>query len=105
MSERTKGSKNPNYGKPMSEDRKRKISEANKISLLGHKHSEETKEKMSKAHCKNIPILCVETNVVYSCPSEAGAFVGHRKNPGHITEVCEGKRKTAYGYHWKYIKK
>lgn len=104
MSERNLGEKNPNYGKPRSEETKRKIGEANKISQLGHHHSEETKEKMRKAHQQNIPILCVETNIVYSCPSEAARDVGAIQG-GHITEVCQGKRKTAYGYHWKYVDK
>ena len=25
------------------------------------------------------------------------------KNCGHISEVCHGRRKTAYGYKWKYL--
>lgn len=92
---RNLGENNPNYGKPRSEATKRKIGAANKISQLGNKHSETTKQKMSKSHQQDIPIRCVETGIIYSCPS---ASVGKRKNAGHITEVCCGKRKTAYGY-------
>ncbi len=100
MSERNKGEKNPNYGKPRSESTKKKIGEANKISLLGKKLPTETREKMSKSHKKDIPILCVETNVVYACPADAAEGIGlASKRAGHITEVCQGKRKTAYGYH------
>lgn len=102
---RNLGENNPNYGKPRSEATKRKIGAANKISQLGNKHSETTKQKMSKSHQQDIPIRCIETGIVYSCPSEAGASVGKRKNAGHITEVCCGKRKTAYGYHWEYVEK
>ncbi len=105
MRERNLGAKNPNYGKPRSEETKRKIGEANRIAQLGHKHSEETKQKMSESHKKDIPILCIETQKVYKCPSEASMDVANTKSAGHITEVCKGKRKTAFGYHWQYLDK
>jgi hypothetical protein len=44
MSEATKGKNNPNYGKPMSEEQKRKLSEA----LNGRIISEETRRKISE---------------------------------------------------------
>lgn len=103
-SERMKGSKNPNYGKPRSEETKRKIGEANKISQLGNKHSEETKKKMSQSHKIYKPIKCIETGLIYNCPSDAAVGIGKKSSAsGHITEVCQGKRKTAYGYHWIYL--
>ena len=102
---RNLGSKNPNFGKSRSEEIKKKISEANKKAQLGKKHTVETKEKMSKSHQKNIPIKCVETGVVYSCPSEAAKGIGKASSCGnHISEVCQGKRKSAYGFHWVYNK-
>lgn len=61
MRERNLGEKNPNYGKPRSEETKRKIVEANKIAQLGKKHSEETKKKISESNKKYIPIICIET--------------------------------------------
>ena len=106
MSERNKGEKNPNYGKPRSEETKRKIGKANAMSQLGHQHSEETKQKMSLAHRKNIPILCAETGIVYSCPSAAAIGIGKTASAAsHISEVCKGKRKTAYNFHWEYFNK
>ena len=60
---------------------------------------------MSEAHKKDIPILCIETSKIYRCPSEASMDVANTKQAGHITEVCKGNRKTAFGYHWKYLDK
>lgn len=104
MKERNLGEKNPNYGKPRSEETKRKIGEANRIAQLGKHHSEGTKKKMSETHKKDIPILCIEKNIIFSCPTDAAVGIGlEPKKAGHITEVCKGKRKTAYGYHWSYV--
>ena len=102
MSERMKGAKNPNYGKPRSEETKRRIGIANSIAQLGRKHSPETIEKMRKAHQKDIPIRCIETGKIYSCPSEASWDVHQTRQGGHITQVCQGERHTAYGFHWEY---
>ena len=45
-----KGENNPMFGKHHSEETRRKMSEANKISLKGKHHSEETRRKMSEAN-------------------------------------------------------
>lgn len=105
MRERNLGEKNPNYGKHRSEETKRKIGAANHIVMLGKRHSEETKQKMSQSHKKYIPIICIETGKIYNCPSDASIDVANIKQSGHITEVCKGKRKTAFGLHWKYLDK
>lgn len=92
MKERNLGDKNPNYGKPRSEETKKKIGEANSVAQLGNCHSEETKKKMSESHKKDIPILCVEKNIIFSCPSDAAKGIGlEAKKAGHITEVCQKK--------------
>lgn len=49
MSEAKSGERHPNFGKPMSEEQKQKISVAHKgrpNGCLGYKHSEETRAKM-----------------------------------------------------------
>ena len=38
---------------------------------------------------------------IFSSLVEAYAWLGKEKS-GHIAEVCQGKRKTAYGYRWSY---
>ena len=106
MRERNLGEKNPNYGKPRSEETKKKISKANSIALRGKKHTKEQLKKMSQSHKKDIPIICIETGIIYNCPSDAAVGIGKTpRNGNHITEVCQGKRKTAYKFHWKYLEK
>lgn len=110
------------YGVVFTEERKQKISKANK----GRKFTEEHKSKLpqlwKKGHTpwnkgkltnqetinkikeakKQYDILCVETNIKYD--SLRDAFKNTNINFHHIAEVCKGQRKTAGGYHWKYIK-
>lgn len=106
MSERNIGEKNPNYGKPRSEETKKRIGAANAISQLGKHHSEEVKKKMSMAHRKKEPILCVETGKIYNDAVEAAEAIGKKASAAnHIREVCTGKRLSAYSYTWKYLDK
>ena len=84
-----------NKGRHHSEESKKKISEVRK----GIQFSEETKKKMSEAHSKKI--LCIETNVTYPSLSEAKRLTG--VNIAGISNACNGKLKTAGGYHWKFV--
>lgn len=47
------------------------------------------------------PVLCVETGVVYPSVHEAGRQTG--VNSGHISNCCNGKRKSAGGFHWQKV--
>ena len=41
--------------------------------------------------------------IIQVFPSLTAAFASlGKQSSGHIAEVCKGKRKTAYGYKWKY---
>ena len=46
-------------------------------------------------------VKCIETGIVYL----SARLAGQKNNIGcnHITEVCNGKRKTVGGYHWQYV--
>ena len=107
-----------NLGKTLSEETKKKISEINKGKnygriwipseeyrenarkrMLGHKLSQETIEKIK---CKTSkPIICVETNVVYPSAREAERQTG--VNFKLISMCCNGKCKTVYKQHWKFV--
>lgn len=77
-----RGSENGMYGKKPSEECIRKI-----------------KEKVSK------PVLMLDRNTEYILKEFPSAIEAERflsKNGHHISCCCKGKRKTAYGYKWKY---
>lgn len=65
------------------------------------------KEKLYRGRvkqCKTVIQLDKETEEilnVFPSIAEAYNFLG-KQHSGHIAAVCNGKRKTAYGYKWKY---
>lgn len=57
-----------------------------------------------------IPIAMLDKNTgeilkVFPSAGEAGRYLKKNVGDAHIIAVCKGKRKTAYGYSWKYLKK
>lgn len=55
--------------------------------------------------CVSRPVVMLDRNTlkelrVFSSITEAEEFLGCR---GHISDVCNGKRKTSNGYSWKYL--
>ena len=108
------GNKN-GLGHPCSEDKKKKISEAQK----GRHFSEEQKAKMSVAaknrphkSCSNTtkelirasshkrPVYCEELNMVFESVQECGRELGIPAT--NITKLCKGRGETLKGYHFKY---
>lgn len=45
--------------------------------------------------------MCIETSVIYASASEVQRRLGFSQ--GNISLACNGKYKTAYGFHWKYV--
>jgi hypothetical protein len=104
-------------GKKFSPEHIEKI----RIANTGKKHTEETKRKLSETHKgkttwisgktmsdevrakESIPILCIETDIVYFGMMEAERQTGIHHN--NICKCAKGERKTAGGYHWKYADK
>ena len=67
-----------------------------------------TKEQRQQRGRENIikPILMLDKNTeeilqVFSSMESAFKYL-NKQSSGHIAAVCKGKRKTAYGYKWKY---
>ena len=53
------------------------------------------------AHTKGKKVLCIETGNVYYSTGDASRKTGILQ--GSICQVCNGKLKSAGGYHWEYI--
>lgn len=94
-------------GKHLSDEHKQKMSEAHK----GKHHTEESKKKMSEAKKGIIP-KCATPKQVYQYtldgklvaiwPSATEAAEKLGINQGHISECCNGKRKSAGGFRWSF---
>ena len=48
-------------------------------------------------------VLCIETNIIYNSATDAAKQLGHSSG-AHIGQVCNNQRKTAFGYHWIWLK-
>lgn len=103
--------------KAMSEETRRKISERQKgkkidpetirkrvESRKGYKHSEATKEKMSRAAM--MPILQIDISGKTVCKFDSILAAATQTNIAkqNICKCCKGTRKTAGGYVWQYYK-
>lgn len=121
------GENNPNYGKRLSNEHKKRISETRiRLGISKGKnnprygttfnHSEETKQRISKNLSgdknpmfgrtgKNSPyhreIICLETLTPYSSAREASRELGLIAT--NITKVCRGKQSHCGGYHFMYL--
>lgn len=60
----------------------------------GHPMSEETRLKLCHA------VTCLDTGTTYQSVREAASKTGI--DPGNISAVCRGRRKTAGGLRWSY---
>lgn len=103
LSELNSGKNHPLYGKPRSEETKKKVSDAHKGVPLSARH----RKRLSEAHigvvneCLLKKVKCIETGQIFNSIKEAKAFCGSKNI--HIGDVCNGKRPTAGGYHWCFI--
>lgn len=90
------GEQHPMFQKKMSEETKKKLSE----KLKGRKISAETLQRRNITQGKRC--MCCETKVVYCSIKDASLETEINKST--ISGVCKGKRKTAGGYHWEYVR-
>jgi group I intron endonuclease len=98
-------------GKHRSEETKKKISEkmrGENNPFYGKHHSEESKKKMSESHKGNNakPILMYdeEGNFIrkFNSIADANEYFGKDRGCSNIKMCLRGKRKTAYGYIFRY---
>ena len=72
----------------------------NNVGITAEQRQLRKKERLIKTVFQLDPIT-EEIVAVYSSIQDAYNTLG-KQHSGHIAEVCKGKRKTAYGYKWKY---
>lgn len=66
-------------------------------------HEKTINKKKKIAHYNDFKVLCIETNEIFD--SETQACEAYKAAKGTIGRACNGKRKTALGKHWQWIKK
>lgn len=108
------GNKN-GLGHACSEEKKRKISEAQKGRQFTEEHkqklsdsaknrhvlcSEEKKKKLSQNYPNKRKVYCEELDMVFESVQECGRYLNAPAT--NISKVCSGKGKTVKGYHLKY---
>ena len=113
ISQAMMGNKN-GLGHPCSEEKKKKISKAQKGKKLTEEHkqklseaakkrhtpcSEKAKENIRKASHKK-PVYCEELNQVFESVQECSRQLGIPAT--NISKLCNGRGKTLKGYHLKY---
>ena len=114
MSMAMMGNKN-NLGHPCSEEKKIKISMAQKGKRLTENHkeklsvaakqrhvpcSDEKKNKLSENYPYKRKVYCEELNKVFDSVQQCGKELGIPAT--NITKLCNGRGKTLKGYHLKY---
>ena len=114
ISKALRGNKN-NLGHPCSEEKKKKISEAQKGRQFTEEHkkklseaakkrhvpcSEEKKKKLSQNYPHKKSVYCIELNTVYPSVQECARQLNLYAT--NITKVCKGKIHTTGGYHFQY---
>lgn len=114
MSASMQGNRN-GLGHPCSDEKKNKISRAQKGKTLTEEHkkhiseakkgkthkslSDESRKKIADKHDKR-QVFCYETGVVYESIQECARQLDIDATA--ICSVCKGKHKTVKGYHFKY---
>lgn len=110
------GKNNPMYGKKLSEEKRKQISE----SLRNRPVSKETREKLRKANLgeknpmygkhmslenkrkRGRKVINLDTGEIFHTTIEAAEFYNLPYKKA-IQECCRGKQRKAAGFRWKYL--
>lgn len=108
------GNKN-GLGHACSEEKKKKISDAQKNRQFTEEHKQKLSEAAKKRHVpcsdekrkvlsKNYPnkrkIYCEELDMIFESVQECARYINAPAT--NISKICGGKGKTVKGYHLKY---
>ena len=81
------------------------------LSDVNHKNEDKSKNyinnlewlsrKNNVRYSQATPVYCIELNRTFDSTREVETELGI--NHTSVGDVCKGKRKTAGGYHWRYV--
>lgn len=102
MSEAKKGKIGSRLGTTQSDETRKKLSEIQKGKIL----KEDTKNKIHEANSYIVLKYDMNDNLIgrYTGTREAEKSIGKENANSSISKCCRGEQKTAYGYIWKYEK-
>ena len=91
-----KGKNHPNYGKHLSDDTRRKISQSHKNNI-----TDKTRQIVSESISKKVH--CIETDEIF--PSISSAAKHYKISASQLGAVCNktGNYKTAGKLHWEFV--
>lgn len=85
-----------------SEETLQKMKEIKKDKKLSKEHKSKIKyTTQNKEYSTSKKVLCIETNTVFKSIKEAERITN--VSSVNIPKCCNGIRKTAGGYHWKWV--
>ena len=74
----------------------------NNLEWCTYQYNNTYKDRLKKSALRrSIPVVCVETGVIYESGADAGRKTGIRQSK--ISCCCNGNRKTAGGFHWSFL--
>lgn len=93
-----------NIGKHLSEETKAKIRATTTGMPKSEEHARHISEGQKGRPSKlGKPVVRVEDGVVFPSTRRAATAMGHELNASLISSCCRGERKSAWGYHWRYV--
>ena len=82
----------------------RKFSTKELTKMVNHREDAIIKRASTLGlHKQKCRILCVEENIIFDNGKEAANFLNNPKALSSIYCCLRGHKKSAYGYHWKYV--
>lgn len=91
---------NPWKGRRHTDEAKEKMSRAKRGKRLSEEHKQKISEATKGIGRPGLSVYCLELNQSFDSVMEAERQTGIPNS--NIIAVCQGKRKTAGKYHWKY---
>lgn len=106
-SEKMRGEKSPLYGKHLSEEHKKKMSESHKGKTLSEEHKKNISESLkgkNNPNAKAILMYDKEGNFIrrFECVKDTNEYFGKECAYTNVSRCLRSERQTAYGFIFKY---